>query len=155
MRDGILESRHTLLVLTEAYLKSGWTEFESLISQTLDPANRKSSVDSNVEREMQTAIGNSVISPASTSTTQMIGTSHGNNYLKRLAHPSHRHPSTVDIRWFFGHRYGDFETFTGRAAELKMLDEWLNNDKDNLLMLRALGRIWQIRVDVAMVQQQR
>lgn len=33
--------------------------------------------------------------------------------------------------WFFGHRYGDLETFTGRAAELNMLNEWLNNDKDN------------------------
>ena len=41
--------------------------------------------------------------------------------------------------WFFGHRYGDLESFTGRAAELDMLNAWLNNDKDNLLMLRALG----------------
>jgi|GEM_PF-4308718 len=41
--------------------------------------------------------------------------------------------------WFFGHRYGDLETFTGRAAELDMLNAWLKNDKDNLLMLRALG----------------
>jgi hypothetical protein len=41
MRDSILESKHTLLVLTEAYLKSGWTDFENLLSQTIDPANRK------------------------------------------------------------------------------------------------------------------
>jgi tetratricopeptide (TPR) repeat protein len=41
--------------------------------------------------------------------------------------------------WFFGHRYGDLATFTGRETELKMLNEWLGNDKDNLLMLRALG----------------
>jgi hypothetical protein len=41
MRDSILESRHTLLVLTKAYLKSGWTEFENLLSQTIDPTNRK------------------------------------------------------------------------------------------------------------------
>ncbi len=32
-----------------------------------------------------------------------------------------------------------WQHFTGRATELKMLDEWLNNDKDNLLMLRAFG----------------
>ena len=31
--------------------------------------------------------------------------------------------------WFFGHRYGDFKNFTGRTAELKMLADWLNNDK--------------------------
>ncbi len=41
--------------------------------------------------------------------------------------------------WFFGHRYGDLDSFTGRAAEMDMLSVWLNNDKDNLLMLRALG----------------
>ena len=41
MRDSILESRHTLLVLTDAYLKSGWTELENLLSQTIDPANRQ------------------------------------------------------------------------------------------------------------------
>lgn len=44
MRDSILESRHTLLVLTEAYLGSGWTEFENLLAQTLDPANRQTRV---------------------------------------------------------------------------------------------------------------
>jgi tetratricopeptide (TPR) repeat protein len=41
--------------------------------------------------------------------------------------------------WFFGHRYGDLATFTGRETELNLLNDWLNNDKDNLLMLRALG----------------
>ncbi len=41
--------------------------------------------------------------------------------------------------WFYGHRYGDIENFTGRATELKMLSDWLDNDKDNLLVLRALG----------------
>ena len=41
MRDSILESRHTLLVLTETYLNSGWTDFENLLSQTIDPTNRK------------------------------------------------------------------------------------------------------------------
>ena len=41
--------------------------------------------------------------------------------------------------WFFGHRYGDLDSFTGRAAEIDMLNAWLSNDKDNLLMLRALG----------------
>ncbi len=41
--------------------------------------------------------------------------------------------------WFFGHRYGDLATFTGRATELKMLDEWLANDTDNLLLMTAFG----------------
>ena len=45
----------------------------------------------------------------------------------------------LNTGWFFGHRYGDLETFTGRADELKMLDEWLANDHEALLMIRALG----------------
>lgn len=37
---GLLASRKTLLVLTPAYLTSGWTEFETLLLQTADPTNR-------------------------------------------------------------------------------------------------------------------
>ena len=40
MERGVLTSHKTLLVLTPAYLKSQWTEFENLMLQTLDPANR-------------------------------------------------------------------------------------------------------------------
>src|SRR5919106_3324337 len=41
MERAILESRKTIPILSPAYLKSGWTEFESLMLQTLDAANRE------------------------------------------------------------------------------------------------------------------
>jgi len=41
MERAIKTSRKTLLVLTSAYLKSRWAEFESTLLQTLDPANHK------------------------------------------------------------------------------------------------------------------
>ncbi len=41
--------------------------------------------------------------------------------------------------WFFGHRYGDLESFTGRADELKLLDEWLANKTESLLIFNAFG----------------
>jgi hypothetical protein len=40
MAHGVKECRKTLLVLTPSYIESGWGEIESLMVQTLDPANR-------------------------------------------------------------------------------------------------------------------
>lgn len=40
MERAVQSSRKTLLVLTPAYLQSAWTEFEALMLQTIDPANR-------------------------------------------------------------------------------------------------------------------
>lgn len=40
MERGVVSSRHTLLVLTPAYLNSQWAEFEALLTQTLSPSNR-------------------------------------------------------------------------------------------------------------------
>jgi CheY-like chemotaxis protein len=40
MERGVAKSRKTLIVLTPEYLKSGWTEFETLMAQTLSPVNR-------------------------------------------------------------------------------------------------------------------
>jgi hypothetical protein len=37
MEEGVLKSRHTVLVLTESWLKSEWTLFENLLVQTSDP----------------------------------------------------------------------------------------------------------------------
>lgn len=38
MERAVLQSRKTVLVLTAAYLAGEWTEFESVLAQTLDPA---------------------------------------------------------------------------------------------------------------------
>jgi tetratricopeptide (TPR) repeat protein len=49
----------------------------------------------------------------------------------------HLKPETP--KWFFGHRYGDLESFTGRVDELKLLDEWLANETESLLIFNAFG----------------
>ena len=41
MEHAVDHSRHTLLVLTPAWVESEWTEFESLLIQTSDPAGRR------------------------------------------------------------------------------------------------------------------
>jgi hypothetical protein len=38
MERAVLRSRKTVLLLTPEYLQSGWTEFENILVQTLDPA---------------------------------------------------------------------------------------------------------------------
>jgi len=48
-------------------------------------------------------------------------------------------PVAFRTGWFYGHRYGDLAAFTGRADELKTLDDWLANDTDNLLLITAFG----------------
>lgn len=38
MEDAVIQSRHTLIVLTPAWVTSQWTAFEALLTQTTDPA---------------------------------------------------------------------------------------------------------------------
>ncbi len=138
MRDGILESRHTLLVLTEAYLKSGWTEFENLISQTLDPANQKGRVIPMLKEKCNPSLEISYLTYVNFYNPDDWDIA-WKQLLEALDSPVTPPPAPVDIRWFFGHRYGDLENFTGRAAEMQMLDDWLANDTDNLLLITAFG----------------
>ncbi len=63
----------------------------------------------------------------------------GNNISIIHYHTANGEKREMRTGWFFGHRYGDLATFTGRATELKMLDEWLANDTDNLLLMTAFG----------------
>ena len=47
--------------------------------------------------------------------------------------------TTTKADWHLAHPYPMPPNFTGRIAELKMLDDWLADDKDRLFILRALG----------------
>jgi tetratricopeptide (TPR) repeat protein len=56
------------------------------------------------------------------------------------SNPDTSTPDTVTRNnWHLAHPYPMPPNFTGRATELKMLDDWLANDKDRLFILRALG----------------
>jgi hypothetical protein len=41
MERAVKDSRHTLIILTPSWVESQWTEFESLLTTTLDPAGRQ------------------------------------------------------------------------------------------------------------------
>jgi len=55
----------------------------------------------------------------------------------RGSYVSSKTPTNAD--WHLAHPYPMPPNFTGRAAELKILDDWLADDEDRLFILRALG----------------
>ena len=141
MQDAAKESKHVVLVITRNWLNSEWSLFEALMGGTEDPAGlQKKLIPLLCENGIQKDIN-----PFIAMRTWVDFTRKDREEIawKQLSDAIGK-PATFDIRpatekWFFGHRYGDIENFTGRTAELKMLGDWLNNDKDNLLILRALG----------------
>lgn len=142
MERAILQSHKTIPVLSPAYLKSGWTEFESLMLQTLDAANR--------DRHLLPVILEGCELPLRIKYMNCINFANPDDIeveWQRLSRalnvtlsPDAPKPaiSSRDT-WHLAHPYPMPPNFTGRDAEQKMLDEWLANDKDRLFILRALG----------------
>lgn len=54
-------------------------------------------------------------------------------------HAANGEKREMQTGWFFGHRYGDLDSFTGRTDELKLLDDWLANKTESLLIFNAFG----------------
>jgi tetratricopeptide (TPR) repeat protein len=144
MERAILESRKTIPVLSPAYLKSGWTEFESLMLQTLDAANR--------ERKLLPVILETCELPLRISYLNCINFANPDDIeieWQRLSRSlgvtlsssllETKSSAVSRDAWHLAHPYPMPPNFTGRAAELKMLDDWLADDKDRLFILRALG----------------
>jgi hypothetical protein len=143
MESAILESRKTIPVLSPAYLTSGWTEFESLLLQRLDPANR--------ERRLLPVILETCALPPRINYISCINFANPDDVQiewQRLARALGVTLSPPDIQspdtgtreaWHLAHPYPMPPNFTGRAAELKMLDDWLAEDENRLFILRALG----------------
>jgi tetratricopeptide (TPR) repeat protein len=145
MERAILESSKTIPVLSPAYLKSGWTEFESLMFQTLDAANRNRRVLPIILETCELPLRikymnciNFANPDDSEIEWQRLSRALGVNLSPSLLDLK---PPTTGSRetWHLAHPYPMPPNFTGRAAELKMLDDWLADDKDRLSILRALG----------------
>ena len=144
MERAILESRKTIPVLSPAYLKSGWTEFESLMFQTLDAANRN--------RRVLPVIFETCELPLRIKYMNCINFANPDDIdieWERLSRALEvtLSPSLIESKlstgsrdtWHLAHPYPMPPNFTGRAAEQKMLDDWLADDTNRLFILRALG----------------
>jgi tetratricopeptide (TPR) repeat protein len=141
MRRGVATSHKTLLVLTPAYLESAWTSFESLLLQTLDPANRdrrlipllRARCDLPLEISYLTYVNFVDPEDWEIAWTQL---------LTALGAPPVQEAPEAPAReaWYLAHPYPMPPNFTGRAAERGMLSGWLGADPDHpLLVIRALG----------------
>ncbi len=142
MQDAAKESKHVVLVITRNWLNSEWSLFEALMGGMQDPAGlQKKLIPLLCEDGIQKDIN-----PFISMRTWVDFTRKDREEIawKQLFDTLGK-PGTWNLKpetpkgWFYGHRYGDLDTFTGRAAELDMLNAWLNNDKDYLLMLTAFG----------------
>ncbi len=141
MERAVQTSRRTLLVLTPAYLASAWTEFEALMLQTLDAANRQRRlIPLLLERcDLPVRIGYltyvNFVDPddPAWAWTQLL-TALGAAPLQETMQPS------TPAGWLLAHPYAMPPNFTGRRAERTELSQWLEQDSQHpLLVICALG----------------
>jgi tetratricopeptide (TPR) repeat protein len=141
MQEASKHSRHTLLVLTPAWLNSEWTLFESLLIRTSDPAG--------LQRRTIPLILKKCDIPEFISVITWVDFTRPDRYdiawrqlLTALgAAPLQVAPAEeTPPAWNLVHPYGMPPNFTGRVDEKAMLTQWLNTDIQHpLLVIRALG----------------
>ncbi len=143
MERGVLTSRKTLLVLTPAYLQSAWTEFENLMLQTLDAANRARRLIPLLKEkcELPLRIGYLTYVDMTDPAEEAAAWERLLKALPPLEPPkSAAHSTPTRDDWCFAHSYGLLPKFTGRKDERGMLSGWLGDqEQPPLFVLRALG----------------
>jgi tetratricopeptide (TPR) repeat protein len=141
MQDAVRNSRHTLLVITQRWVDSEWTFYESLLSRTKEPAGlQRRTIPLRLERcelpefiSMLTYVDLTRPDRLDLAWTQLL-TALGAPPTQEAPPPPRRE------EWFLKHPYPMPPNFTGRLAEREMLSEWLHADGGHpLLVLRALG----------------
>ncbi|RZM75655.1 TIR domain-containing protein [Leptolyngbya iicbica] len=135
-------SRKTLLVLTPNYLESDWTLFERYLLQTKDPVNRKRRLLPLLKEpcELPTSIDFLTYIDFATPDDIIFAWTQLFTALGKSPQPIAADQSPTPSGWLLAHPYGMPPNFTGRQAELGLLDEWLAGESTPaLLVLRALG----------------
>ncbi len=141
----VQESRKTVLVLTPSYLDSAWAEFEHLMLQILDPANRKLRLipaaqgqrcDPPLEIGYLTYVNFADPDDPAWPWTQLL-TALGAPPPQETALPP------APAAWLLAHPYAMPPNFTGRAAERQMLSGgWRQAESFDRLRTGGPLRCW-------------
>jgi len=141
MERGVIECRKMLLILTPEYIASEWCDIESIMAQTLSPANRdlrmipllKTPCDKPLRTAALTHVDFTESADFDLAWRQLL------TALGAAPEPVQPEAPSRD-HWFLAHPYAMPPNFTGRVAERNMLTEWLTHDDAHpLFVLRALG----------------
>jgi hypothetical protein len=141
MQDAAKNSRHTLLVLTRAWVESEWTLYESLLTRIRDPAGlQRRTVPLRLQAcELPDFIAMLTWVDFTRPERQAIAWT---QLLTALGAPPVQEapPEPARAGWCLKHPYPMPPNFTGRAAERRVLSDWLAGEAGHpLLVLRALG----------------
>lgn len=145
---GVVESRKVLLVLTPAYIASGWTEIENIMTQTLDPANRGLRMLPLLKAPCQKPLRFGALTHIDFTEEADDDAQHTLGWRQLMVALGGKEEELADTvtptpergDWLLAHPYAMAPHFTGRKAERFMLSGWLASDAEHpLLVLRALG----------------
>ena len=138
---GVLECRKMLAVFTPNYVKSEWTDFETIMMQTLSPANRDLRLIPLLKTKCEKPLRIGALTHVDFTAGADLDLA-WRQLLTALGRPPESEPSKEiePEHWFLVHPYPMPPNFTGRIAERQMLSDWLDADAAHpLLSLRALG----------------
>ncbi len=141
MERGVVECRKTLLILTPDYIASEWCEIESIMGQTLSPANRDLRLIPLLKAECKKPLRIGALTHIDF-TPDADHALAWRQLLTALGAPPPQEPPREPERsgWFLAHPYPMPPNFTGRIAERAQLDRWLGDSTGvPLLCLQALG----------------
>jgi tetratricopeptide (TPR) repeat protein len=138
--EAIEQSRDTLAVVTQSYLRSPWCEFERRLSQARDPSNRRRLFIPVLKERCKLPLDLSSLLYADFSSAGATAKEEWERLLAALGAPRTVEPPSAPgpEGWCIMEPHAAAGTFAGRSRQLKLLDEWLDADVAHpVLVLQA------------------
>ena len=160
MERAVVQSAKTLLVLTPEYLASEWTEFENILTQTLDPAARQRRVipllledcDRPPRIAMLTYADFRPEGRREKELGRVVAAIKGERVAARGAGKTDSGLVPLPPLPHFAHPYPLQEHFTGRVRYRKMLTQWLVGGDCPVFCVTAIGGTGKSALSWAWVQ---